>query len=573
MDEVMGITRRYRIIGVVLTFSIYQVAWAQVQSVNRSTARFGAFGDIPIKCRTPLVIWFYSRLNEFPAEIQSQFKTQIPRPSTQKVRNSPAGFFAIHYDTTGPHTPALLDTSNPPQRIPGTHEAFVDSAAKVFDYCWTFEVDTLGFDAPPNDGTRGGDGRYDIYIQALGQGGFGETDWEATDLISSVPNERYYTFILIDNDFADLRTTGMGALKVTAAHELHHAIQVGAYGLWPQVPNQDAYFLELTSSWMEEVVFTSVNDYYNDVRRYFENFKDKFNRSLAFTYFPSNFTDPPFLGYERSIWAIFLAQRFGRAVMREIWREERNQPLFPSMMVVLARHGSSIESEYTLFNYWNFFTADRADPYRFYPEGQAYPRFVPNAAADYAGTTTVLANGAFPFSSQFYEIRFGSDTVTTIVSNVETEAVLRNDNSARNLQLRITSGSPVGPYQTFANGLKYSLVVDRLPAWRTSYLSSLSKSDIARVQTEAVPNPLRLSEATNLMLPVNESASTEAEIFILSSSLDLVFSDHYRVAESYGNRYVFVPVQNLQSKVGSGIYFVIARVADSEYRWKVAIIQ
>jgi hypothetical protein len=66
---------------------------------------------------------------------------------------------------------------------------------------------------------------------------------------------------------------------------------------------------------------------------------------------------------------------------------------------------------------------------------------------------------------------------------------------------------------------------------------------------------------------------SSARIYLLSSSLDLVFSGDYSVVESFGNRLAYVPAADMQSRVSSGIYFVVARCDDAELTWKVAIVQ
>jgi len=86
------------------------------------------------------------------------------------------------------------------------------------------------------------------------------------DLISGtqIP-ERWTSDIDIDNDFigSKYNAKGIQALRVTAAHEFHHAIQYG-YGWWGE-----RYPYELTSTWMEDVVYTDVNDYYQYLPDYF----------------------------------------------------------------------------------------------------------------------------------------------------------------------------------------------------------------------------------------------------------------------------------------------------------------
>ncbi|MEK6566030.1 MAG: MXAN_6640 family putative metalloprotease, partial [Bacteroidota bacterium] len=390
----------------------------------------------PIKCGMPLIAFARERWNELSPQARFEISSVLVRPFLQKSRPTPSGKLRIHYDTsaTGVNTPALLDSLG--QRIPNSFEKYVDSVAMIFDYCWQYEVDSLGYLPPPADSVSGaaalgGDSKYDVYIMNFNDGTFGYTQpFNGEIMLSSAPNEKSTSHIVIENDFRGYRTSGMNGLKVTAAHEFHHSIQIGRYGIWS---TKDFYFNELASSWMEDVVFTSINDYYFDVARYFQNYRDGLNRSLPFTNF-----DPSFSGYERSIWAHFLSKRFGRNVMRAIWEQEQSQPLFQGMRSALESYGTTLEAEYTSFAYWNFFTADRADTARFYPEGKSYPRLVRNAAATFSGSTAVMANGAFPFSAQMYEVVYGSDTVNAFVVNTDADAVLRGDNAVRNLEVRVS---------------------------------------------------------------------------------------------------------------------------------------
>ncbi len=545
------------------------VSMSPVQTVARNlNIELGSTS--PIKCGTPLIALARDRWNELSPQARFEINSVLVRTPREKSRPTPSGKLRIHYDTsaTSTNTPALLNASG--QRIPNSFEAYVDSVAIIFDYCWQYEVDSLGYLPPPADSVSGaaalgGDSKYDVYIIQFGNGIFGQTQYFNEILLSSSPNEKYTSYIEIENDFQGYRTSGINGLKVTAAHELHHAIQIGKYGIWS---SNDLYFNELTSTWLEDVVFTSVNDYYFDVKRYFESYMVGLSkRSFPFTKF-----DQSFPGYERSIWAHFLSKRFGRNVMRAIWEREQSQPLFQGMRSALESYGTTLEAEYTLFTYWNFFTADRADTVRFYTEGKSYPRLIRTDMATFSGSTTILGNGAFPFSAQMYEVAYGSDTVNAFVVNTDVDAVLRGDNAVRNLEVRV-SLTGAGPHQTLANGLKFSLLVDQLQHWRPFFLSSASKDDIATVHKEASPNPLRLSDNQSLILPVDAPVASEAEVFIVSSSVDLAFSGRFSVTELYGRTVIAIPTIILRSKMASGIYVVLARVAEHEYRWKVAVIR
>jgi hypothetical protein len=562
----------------VLLIAASQACFAQSAQVRQSAAELilrqikpevkNVQGQSGIKCGTALVAWAYIHWRELPALDKRDIAQALQRPGRQKDRLSPSGRFRIHYDTTGFDAPALITPGSPGQRIDNTHEQYVDSVAKFFDNAWNIEVEAMGFSPPPSDGQKGGGPEYDVYIEDLGPGNFGQTSWEQSDILEDGSRQRFATYISIDNDFLGLRTPGMDGLRITSAHEFHHAVQVGAYGIWNTVPNSDFYFYEVTAVWMEHNLYPSIHDYYFDLPTYFQRFRDSQNRSYSFTTY-----DPPtYAGYERSIWAHFLAKRFGEDVIREIWEGMKSDPFLQSAGKVLQRHGSTIESEFSLFSYWNFYTADRADPVRFYDDGSSYPRYLPNATLAYDGLTAGITTSGFPLSTQFYQFVIQNDTLVAVVANVEADQAEEASPTPRSFGLTLASGNVKPPYQKLAKGYVVGFTSENSDAWRTLYLESATRSS-ASAAPDASPNPLRLSRDSKLSLPIPGAASSNAHIYMFGSSLDLVFSQDYAVTELFGKKMIAIPVEALRSKVPSGVYFVIARCGDQEFKWKVAILQ
>ena len=531
--------------------------------------------EVPTKCATPFFVLAGAERKKLSISAKKEIAKVFERPEKQKSRLSPSLRVRIHYDTTGISMPALLTSLN--ERIPNSYEAYVDSVANVFDLSWTTMVESMGYDAPMADGLDGGGPEYDVYIDELGTGTFGFTTFEGAG-IGGGRNKRFPTFVTIDNDFQAVRTKGIEGLKVTAAHEFFHAVQLGSYGVWhkesdPEDFSQDFYFYELSAVWMEDIVFPSVKDYLFDLPAYFElptlagGFRDLQGRSLSFATF--NFI---FQGYERALWAHFLAKRFGRPVIRQTWEAIRTAPFLKSMDDVLNSFRTSFADEYATFAQWNMFTGSRADTTRFYPEGHLYPLLKPNVTQAFnLSSTTSVAFAGYPLSTQVCLLSSPADSIYSIVANISIENALLNAAVHSPFEIRFSGSTPTFPYRNLSNGMKAGFSSSTPEDWRVQYVQSATRADVA-ISAGPYPNPVQLSQASRITLPV-ETNSQDAEVFLLSSSLDLVYSGTYSVSESFGKRYVYLPTNDLGSTVASGIYFVIVHCPDAEFRWKVAIIR
>jgi len=558
------------ILLLLLSVTLPGLAYAQqVQQIVRPSRNIAEILGIPQeetgKCGTSAMLLAFSRLSQLSSDLRTKVLQAVQRPDKQTSRLSRSGKFRIHYDTTGSDAPALITAGPGGQRIPNTYEQYIDSVAYCFDFVWKLEVDTLGFEAPPSDGLQGGGPEYDVYVSGLGSGSFGQTSWDPNTPIEDGLRKRFATYAEIDNDFLGLRTSGIDGLRITAAHEFQHAIQVGSYGYWTTVPLMDRWFLELTSVWMEHVAFPAIHDYYYDLPNYFQRFRGGLNQSLAFN-------TNVFAGYERSVWAHFLTKRFGRDVMRNIWIGIKAAPVLASMASVLPTYGTTLESEFALFSAWNYYTADRADPQRYYSEGGNYPRFTPNVSTSFTGLTASVTSSAYPLSTQFYQIVLTSDTITAVIANVNTKGAQDPNTVKSDLQLNLSATNLQPPYQKVAKGLGLTFTTSDIAPWRTLYLLSSTRGN-ANAAPDPSPNPVRLSQDLKLVLSVQGAGTTQAEVFFMNTSLEVVYSRQYLVRQAFGAMYVDVPTADLLGRISTGIYFVVVRCGDNEFKWKVAIIR
>jgi hypothetical protein len=374
---------------------------------------------------------------------------------------------------------------------------------------------------------------------------------------------RYRSFITVDNDFQEnslYNTLGINALKVTAAHEFHHAIQIGSYGYW----QYDLYAYELTSTWLEDVVYTDVNDYYYYLSSYF----DGFSSGLSFN---SN----SYGGYERSIFAHCLAKKYGADIMKDIWTGMKVHPFLESTDAALINRGSNLQTAFAEYTMWNYYTWDSADTVNYYPEGNHYPRFKPLQKIDFYNTTSTASGNVQPLSSSMYEFDMQHDTLTAVIANSDAGGAILRNTTPQKIDITLSSQSLSSPYQEFTNGLKAKISVDTLSLWRSYFMQSSTHTVVARLQSDASPNPFRLAEAQILFLPINEDKAPFADVCIYTSDFSLAYSGQLRTSynENGSTRVIEVPASAVQLKLSSGVYFILAKTANSQYKWKVAVIR
>ena len=499
-----------------------------------------------VKCGFGIQAQVVNRWKEFSqvqrAELSGLMKSNIMQ------RDTIAGHFHVFYDTTGINEPALLDNNN--QRIQGTVTAYIHSVAQIFNHVWDVEINQMGYSAPPFEN---GQSYYTVYVQDMHD--YGVTNFDETTRINSGQDPpRYQSSITIDNDFQENQyyTHGANALKVTAAHEFHHAIQIGSYGFWAD----DLFAHELTSTWLEDVVYTDVNDYYQYLTDFFGD------QQLATGFWQGlSFNSNVFGGYERSIFAHYLAKIFGADIMKDIWTEMRTFPFLESTDAALMNRGSNLHSSFAKFTKWNYYTADRADTVNFYTEGNHYPRFQPLQKIAFYNATSTINGKVEPLSSSMYEYDLPKDTITAVIANVDIGKAIKRNTTQQLIEVTLNSG------------LQFKISVDTLSLWSPFLIQSSTQTDVPRLQLNAAPNPLRLAEAPWLKLSINQDKANTAEVFFFTSSFKLAYSGFLNVDNEDGFRAIMVPTSEIKSKLSSGIYFIFAKTANSDYKWKVAVIQ
>ncbi len=113
------------------------------------------------KCGFGIVNIIKLNLDRFLPDQQKVLQKILQRPPTDTSIVSPGGFFRIHFYKSGQEVPKFD----------------VNQFAAAADSAYNFEVNNLGYPAPPSDNGAGGDNKYDVYIVNLGNL-YGQTEFD-----------------------------------------------------------------------------------------------------------------------------------------------------------------------------------------------------------------------------------------------------------------------------------------------------------------------------------------------------------------------------------------------------------
>lgn len=303
-----------------------------------------------LKCGTPAILNFVMNRDKLDPDLLKSLGVQLQdRPTgLEDSVLSPSGVFAIHYTTGG------ID------RIYTGFEGYADSVAAIYDEVYAYFIDTLEYPAPPSDGfyPEGGGDAFDIYLIDLGTSYYGLTYTDSI-LIDGPLSTRATAFQVLDNDYdhvAHLYPDRLDAVRVTCAHEFFHVVQFGID--FTEFPDQGPYWMEMSATWMEEMKYDYINDYYYYLPSFYVDPR------LSFERFDSSYDLHP---YGSMVFPLFLSERFGTDMIRDIWLKcadlGQGSQFLPAAGEVIDSATSGQESFATAFQefaLWNYFTENRS---------------------------------------------------------------------------------------------------------------------------------------------------------------------------------------------------------------------
>ncbi|HEY3215590.1 MAG TPA: MXAN_6640 family putative metalloprotease [Candidatus Eisenbacteria bacterium] len=326
-------------------------------------------GDMrPARCGTLVLAEIGSHLDRLDAETRALYDRYTAAPSqvlapTQVYQTT---HFYIEYTTSGAGG-VPPDDLNPANGVPD----FVEWTGTACEYSWSTEVDNLGYLAPQLTG--GPNNKYSISYQNQQSYGF-------TTVVSGLR-----TKIVLHPNFIgfppndDPEGNQIGALRVTVAHEFKHAIQ-RMYSSW-----SEGGWVELDATWMEDIAYDNVNDYYNYVRGTGSPFTE-----------PQTALDAGGTGsYEDCNWQHYQSEKLGNAHMHGFWVRRQafpGEPVLTTYAQNLAASGLSFEDAWGEYVAWNFACGSRIGSGYGYGEANRY--WAPPATSTHASLPVPTTAGS-----------------------------------------------------------------------------------------------------------------------------------------------------------------------------------
>ena len=522
-----------------------------IKGVNASDKLQKQFQENPAitKCGMELVYTLSQNLTNYSIEQQQILSKILERPQSQTSTVSPGGFFRVHYDLTGNN--ALGYDLN--------------LLLQALDSAYNFEINFLGYPAPPSDGAEGGDDKYDIYVQNLA-GLYGYTQFE-----TKVTESRWTSFMVIDNDYVGYYSTGINGARVTVAHEFHHGIQGGNYaptGSNSPFRNSDVFYYEIASTAFEEFVFDDVNDYYAYMPSYFQNPETAMSLND---------------GYNLAIWNIYLQNNFGFDILKRQWELIPGNDALKAIAISIDENGSTFGNELNKFGIWTYFTNSRnIYPNEYFEEASNYPLITPTATLSFTPPSDVYNMTIAPVANYFLRINLpSSDGVFySIITNSDYQKTATQ-----------TLPFTFSIYQDTVNGEKvindfYSVSFDKdgVPFWNNAgilnnivvYGDSSYSTPNLEGETFAYPVPYRKSSSGNIRMAFQGDAAVgdEVDLNIYSSGVELYYSGVKTISSAYSKdskKYYEIVLDKADVDFSSGVYIYVIKSGEDIFKGKLVI--
>jgi len=495
------------------------------------------------KCGTIYDLMIHAPQNRVdPGLRQNYLLKAMKSPGRDKSQLSASGYFMLHWDENGSHAVPIEDLSG--NGLPD----YIDSAAVIFEKVRDIAVNQMGYQ-PPYSSDGNPTIPYHIYFTNMSYYGITRPDYVD---IPSLPGINYPSYIEVENDYKGFPTPGLNGLRVTAAHEFHHAIQLGYNVRW-----DDSYFYEMTSTWMEEVIYPEINDYLNYLNDFFNSLSNtQFNQYSGF--YP----------YANSLYLQMLQANYGIDIVKIIWDHMNSESPIPAINSALNTLNTTWLSSLGEYGLWLYYTGDRTMPDQFFSDAEYFPQVRIRAIDQYEFeeefseniVTVLTANRYIMFSGlDFNRYNFRVETYT------DPQGGFRYVTST-NFSPFYPLNSPITNQQINA-GTMVVILTNAGDENLDNSLTITAGEDLDLSTIYAYPNPVNLQKAELIKF---QNVPPEADLYIFNT-----LGERVAVVEGAGGSTIrsWSMSNTMGKKVVSGVYMYLVQGEGTTKTGKFSVIR
>lgn len=336
--------------------------------------------ELPDKCLTPLAIYAEQNNDQRARDIQYAFESF----NSVEVQNtefylSLSGKFLLSYTRIGNDAVPTLDQNA--NNIPD----YIEKAAQYADESYNYLVSERGFVDPVLPGVP-----YEIRFREINSYGFTQSQGATS-------------FIVVHRNFEGFPSNNdpdgdqLGALKVTIAHELKHAIQY-ATSRW-QGNSGLTNWLEMDATMIEEVVYPEVDDYVN--------YLNVCANSACSVFRDPNRSTPG--SYYHATWMLYYDLAIDDAFWVDVWDEIRISPqtvtMFSAIDQALRLRNLNFATEFTRNHLWHAASGANSITGYGFPDAPLFPNSTIQSVTLIEDSTQVLEQEHQIYAAQYLAAR------------------------------------------------------------------------------------------------------------------------------------------------------------------------
>lgn len=306
----------------------------EITKQNNKNIKFNK--PVTRNCITSILLEAKKNWDKLTPEAKSLFSVYTARPVLTNEQIACSTNFCFHYTLSGADAVPSLDANS------NGFPDYVEQMSSVFENVWT-QYQTRNYTMPPLDGTAGGSNKYDVYIGNLGTGGAGTLYGFVSpeSVIGNNPQSASLTevdamtsWMGMNNNYSwATPITSDNAIKVTAAHEFFHAVQLGTSS------SNTNFIMEATAAWSEDEIYPGIDDNFQYLTHILST------PDIALNYNNSSFdgNGASYNGHWYGAWIFFryLSEKTNPDIIRQIYNKTISLYEIPAINDVLTSNYNS----------------------------------------------------------------------------------------------------------------------------------------------------------------------------------------------------------------------------------------